>query len=170
MRKRKENEKTRLFIRVNTAPSFLTPLIYLRAFPHAQFTVTYRTVERFNSFPSNYLSHAASLVPLFLHLLSFFILTRTHTLHYFLSLFLSFTHSVSLSLSLFLSHTFPSTQLRFLALLELFVAGLTIIVGLALQGGLLGLRVLTLLLPVMRCRVHRGGHLERSSDIVYARR
>lgn len=80
-----------------------------------------------------------------------------------------------LSFSLFLSPSFSLThpsQLHFLALLELLAAGLTVVVGFALQGGLLGLRVLTLLLLLLRGRVRRSrdGHLDRPSEIVYARR
>lgn len=78
-----------------------------------------------------------------------------------------------LSFSLSFSLTQPS-QLHFLALLELLAASLTVVVGFALQGGLLGLRVLTLLLLLLllrgRVRRSRDGHLDRPSEIVYARR
>lgn len=118
----------------------------------------YRTVERFYPLFPNYLSRdlSCSFLPS-LSLFSSFIFTRIR--------FVSFT------LSLSYAHT-HSSQLRFLALLELFAAGLTVVVGLALQRGLLGLRVLTLLLLLLRCRIRRSrnGHLDRSSEIVYARR
>lgn len=107
------------------------------------------------------ISRATFLVPYFLH---FFFL--------FSSFIFTCIRFVSFSLSLSYTHT-HSSQLRFLALLELLAAGLTVVVGLALQGGLLGLRVLTLLLLLLlrrRVRRSRDRHLDRPSEIVYARR
>lgn len=88
---------------------------------------------------------------------------------------LSYTHTCTRSQTYIRSvfSLIHSLQLHFLALLELFAAGLTVVVGFALQGGLLGLRVLTLLLLLLlRCRIRRSrdGHLDRPSEIVYARR
>ena len=74
--------------------------------------------------------------------------------------------------SLFLSASFSfthSSQLHFLALLELLAAGLTVVVGFALQGGLLGLRVVTLLLLMLRAfrrtktnPLHRDGTVKHN--------
>lgn len=88
---------------------------------------------------------------------------------------LSYTHTCTRSQTYIRSvfSLIHSLQLHFLALLELFAAGLTVVVGFALQGGLLGLSVLTLLLLLLlRCRIRRSrdGHLDRPSEIVYARR
>lgn len=121
----------------------------------------YRTVERFYQLFPNYLSRD---------------LSRSFLLLHFPSSLRSFSHayaSLLSPLSLSYIHT-HSSQLRFLALLDLLAAVLTVVVGLALQGGLLGLRVLTLLLLLMllrwRVRRSRNSHLDRPSEIVYARR
>lgn len=154
---RKDNERTRrsLILYLFSHPSSIS----LRAFYTHSSTVMYRTVERFYPLFPNYLSRDLSLSFLpSLSLFSSFIFTRIRFVSFILSLSYAHTHS---------------SQLRFLALLELFAAGLTVVVGLALQRGLLGLRVLTLLLLLLlRCRIRRSrdGHLDRPSEIVYARR
>lgn len=133
----------------------------------------------------------------------FFVLTRGLSRYYpplfsflvfpfFLSFSLSHTceHSYVSFCSFSFSHTYirtyiqththtHSSQLRFLALLELLAVGLTVVVGLAaLERGLLlllGLRMLTfvvllLLMLLHRVRRSRDSHLDRPSEIVYARR
>ena len=95
---------------VNIAFFFSTPppRYFPSSFPHAQSTITYRTVERSNLLLSNYLSRGLLSISFITSLFN-----RSLSLSLSLSLFLSHihthtnasTHTLSLSLPLSLSHT-----------------------------------------------------------------
>lgn len=106
--KKKGNERTREDSLISHLFFYPPPRYFPSSFPHAQSTITYRTVERSNLLLSNYLSRgllSIFFIPsLFNRSLSFSFshtYTRTRTQ----------VHIRSVSLSLFLSHTLLATTL-----------------------------------------------------------
>ena len=109
--KKKGNVRTREDSLISH-PFYSTPLpvIFLRAFPHAQSTITYRTVERSNLLLSNYLSRGLLSISFITSLSSSTVLSLSFS-HTYTRTRSTQVHIRSVSLSLFLSHTLLATTL-----------------------------------------------------------